>query len=254
MVKIRLSPAALKQGVKERLQKLRMWTAAFLRSKRNRLLLIPLGLLLFGALFILSINVLVQSFGRRYTCYIGDAPPAQAVIVLGAYVDQRGEPCGMLYDRIATGVDIYSKGKVKKILMSGDHSLVDYDEVNNMRRYAHSWGVPPQDIFMDHAGFCTYDSMYRARDIFKVRSAIVVTQEFHLSRAVYIARKLGIEAVGVKADRREYDVSEMIRLRNREFLACQKAFLMVNVTKPPPFFLGPAIPIDGDGRATYDDK
>lgn len=253
-MKMKYDTSKLKQEIKGRLSRLKSRTGTFLQSRKGRVLLIPVGILALSALSVFAIDTLIRNVGRRYTYSIGDAPSAQVAIVLGAYVDQKGEPCAMLYDRLVTGVELYRRGKVKKILMSGDHSLEDYDEVNSMRRRAAIWGVPPEDIFMDHAGFCTYDSMYRARDIFKVRTAIVVTQEFHLARAVYTARKLGIDAVGVEADRREYYIPEMIVLRKRELMARLKAFLMVNVTKPGPFFLGEAIPIDGDGRATCDGK
>jgi vancomycin permeability regulator SanA len=249
-----LNAGKLKKALKDAALGAKARIGRMLRSRKIRILLVPLGLLVFATLSLLIIDFLIQRTGNHYTISRWDAPPSQAAIVLGAFVDQKGEPCTMLYDRILTGVELYRSGKVQKILMSGDHSLVDYDEVNSMRHHATLWGVPAEDIFMDHAGFCTYDSMYRARDIFRVKSAIVVTQKFHLPRAVYIARKLGIDAVGVSADRREYYIPEMVLLRKREILARMKAFYMVNVTKPEPFFLGEAIPIGGDGRATCDKK
>ena len=225
-----------------------------LKSRRIKILRIPLILILVLLILSCLIYTSVGTMGRSYSFSLEEAPPSQAAIVLGAFVDDKGEPCAMLYDRIVIGVLLYRRGKVGKILMTGDHSLADYDEVNSMRRYAARWGVPPEDIFMDHAGFCTYDSMYRARDIFRVKSAIIVTQEFHLPRAIYTARKMGIEAYGVKADRREYYLPGLFLLKGREFISRLNAFLMLNVTKPKPFFLGETIPIDGDGRATCDDK
>jgi SanA protein len=156
----------------------------------------------------------------------------------------------MLADRVITGVLLYKEKKVDKLLMTGDHGLVDYDEVNAMRVYAESLGVPAEDIFMDHAGFNTYESMYRAKDVFQVDSALIVTQRYHLPRAVYIARAFGLNAYGVGADRQLYAGMEYYTFR--EALARGKAFLQVNLIRPEPRFLGAAIPIDGDGRATHD--
>jgi SanA protein len=154
----------------------------------------------------------------------------------------------MLADRLETGVELYRLGKVEKLLLSGDHGTVPYDEVNAMRTYVIERGVPPEDIFMDHSGFSTFDSMYRARDVFLVTDALVVTQDFHLPRAVYTARALGLEATGVSADRRPY--RDTGRLAVREWLARCKAFLQLQVLNSRPRFLGPTIPITGDGRAT----
>ena len=156
----------------------------------------------------------------------------------------------MLKDRVKTAVELYNSGKVSKLLMTGDNGRDDYDEVNYMRKYAESLGVPTEDIFMDHAGFNTYDSMYRARDVFNVESALIVTQEFHLSRALYIARSMGLDVKGVVADKHVY--RGLVYNEAREILARNKAFLNVSVIKPKPKFLGPTIPITGDGRATHD--
>ncbi|MCL5735701.1 MAG: YdcF family protein [Actinobacteria bacterium] len=177
-----------------------------------------------------------------------DAPHAQAAIVLGALVHADGTPSPMLADRLETAVKLYKAGKVDKLLLSGDHGRTTYDEVNAMLDYVVARGVPDEDVFTDHAGFSTYDTMYRARDVFKVHSAIVVTQGFHLPRAVYTARSLGLEATGVAADIRPY--GNEWRFAIRDWLARAKAFLDLKITRPGPRFLGPVIPIDGDGRAT----
>jgi SanA protein len=179
---------------------------------------------------------------------VAEAHSAQVAIVLGARVYGDGGLSPMLADRMQTGVDLYKAGKVDKLLLSGDHGRKDYDEVNAMLRFAVEQGVPDEDVFTDHAGFDTYDTMYRARDVFKVRSALVVTQEFHLARAVYTARSLGLEATGVSADLRPYQHERRVAMR--DWLARAKAFLDLNVTHPGPRFLGPVIPIEGDGRAT----
>ena len=156
----------------------------------------------------------------------------------------------MLADRLDTAIDLYRAGKVRKVLLSGDHGSVSYDEVNAMGRYVISRGVPATDVFMDHAGFSTYDTMYRARAVFKVTDALVVTQRFHLGRAVYTADRLGVDAIGVPADRRSY-----LRTRwntVREWAARTKAVVQVELLHSKPRFLGEALPITSDGRITQD--
>jgi len=176
------------------------------------------------------------------------APRAQAAIVLGARVYADGSPSPMLRDRLETGIALYRLGKVEKLLLSGDHGQTDYDEVNVMLDYVLARDVPTWDVFTDHAGFDTYDTMYRARDVFQVDSALIVTQEFHLARSVYTAQNLGLECVGVVADMRTY--GDEFRNRLREYLARANAILQLHITHPEPRFLGPVIPIEGDGRAT----
>ncbi len=176
------------------------------------------------------------------------APSAQVAIVLGAKVYPDGSPSPMLADRLETAVALYKQGKVRKLLLSGDHGQKTYDEVNAMLQYVLASGVPSPDVFTDHAGFSTYETMYRARDVFQVTQALVVTQRFHLARAVYTARCLGLEATGVEADLRPY--FDETRFSLREWPARMKAFLELHLTKPEPTYLGPPLPIDGDGRAT----
>ena len=177
-----------------------------------------------------------------------NAPSAQAAIVLGAHVYSDGTPSNMLADRLGVGIKLYKLGKVKKLLLSGDHGTTTYDEVNAMLKYVVARGVPTEDVFTDHAGFDTYDTMYRAVKVFQVKSALVVTQDFHLSRAVYTARTLGLDAHGVSADLHVYPGEW--RNEMREWLARGKAILQLHITHPGPRFLGPVIPIEGDGRAT----
>jgi SanA protein len=176
-------------------------------------------------------------------------PRAQAALVLGAQVKPDGRPSVMLADRIAAAADLYRAGKVDKLLLSGDHGRWAYDEVGTMRRALLAEGVPAADIFTDHAGFDTWDSAQRARDVFGVRSAIVVTQRFHMSRALYAAHRAGLEATGYPADRRAYG-GVMTRLRLRETLARVKVVADA-VTGAGPRFGGPDVPIDGDGRASW---
>lgn len=194
-------------------------------------------------------NAIVFRGGQAGVRPLSEVRQAQAAIVLGAYVFPDGRPSTMVEDRLLAALELYQADKVDKILLSGDHGTTAYDEVNAMRRFLEEKGIPPEDIFMDHAGFDTYDSMYRARDVFQVRSAVVVTQGFHLPRAVWLARRMGLDAEGVVADRWVYDGARYYAAR--EILARVKAFAEWAVQRKP-VFLGPVIPITGDGRATHD--
>ena len=171
------------------------------------------------------------------------------VLVLGCGLEADGSPSPMLHDRLQQGVALYQKEAAPKLLVSGDHGREEYDEVNAMKRFAEEQGVPSEDVFMDHAGFSTYESVYRARDIFQVRRMVIVTQEYHLSRALYIAKRLGIEAWGVPADPRTYSGQTARDLR--EILARDKDFLTC-ILKPKPTYLGKAIPVNGNGNLTND--
>ena len=135
------------------------------------------------------------------------------IVVLGCGVRPDGQPSDMLADRIAQGVALYEKGASPKLLMSGDHSRSDYDEVNTMRNVAVEAGVPADDVFMDHAGFSTYESMYRARDVFGAKRIVIVSQRYHLYRALYVAERLGLDAYGVSADLRPYAGQEAREVR-----------------------------------------
>ena len=172
-------------------------------------------------------------------------------MVLGAYVRRNGEPGSMLNDRLVKAYEIHENTAIKKVLLTGDHGQKEYDEVNAMRRFMEEKGMAKEDIFLDHAGFSTYESIYRASEIFKVHKMVIVTQEYHLPRALYIADKLGIEAVGVAAH--PYSYPGMPRYKIREYLARTKDFIMVNFLKLEPTYLGEAIPVSGDGRLSQDE-
>ena len=171
------------------------------------------------------------------------------IIVLGAGVRNDGTPSHMLEDRLLTAISLYENGAAPKIIMSGDHGTKDYDEVNVMKAFAIAHGVPSEDIFMDHAGFSTYESMYRARDIFEVKTAIVVTQKYHLYRALYLAESLGLNTYGVSSDLRTYRAQTYREAR--EILARAKDFFYA-VFKPEPTYLGDVIPVSGNGNLTND--
>lgn len=177
-----------------------------------------------------------------------DAPHAQVAIVLGAQVHPDGRMSAMLADRVNTGARLYREGKVDKVLASGDNGTATYNEVSAMRRGLLDAGVPDRDIFTDHAGFDTYSTMVRAQKVFGVRSALVVTQGFHLPRAVWLGRRAGLETFGVSSDLRRYGRAN-VRSSVREWLARPKAVQEVMVGREPRF-LGPRIPIEGDGRVS----
>lgn len=174
---------------------------------------------------------------------------ADCILVLGAGVRPNGSPSNMLEDRLLRGIELYEKGASGKLLMSGDHGRKHYDEVNVMKQFALDRGVPSEDVFMDHAGFSTYESMYRARDIFKAEKVVIVTQKYHLYRAIYAAKRLGLDAYGVASDQRVY--AGQRRRDVREVLARCKDF-GTGIFKPEPTYLGEAIPVNGDGNATND--
>lgn len=169
-------------------------------------------------------------------------------VVLGAGV-RNGKPTPMLRDRILTGISLYESGAVPKVIMSGDHGSDDYDEVNVMKNFAMDKGIPDEDIFMDHAGFSTYETLYRAKEVFEADKVIIVTQKYHLYRALYIAEKLGIEAYGVPADQEDY--AGQLKRDAREILARIKDFATC-IIKPEPTYLGDKIPVSGSGSLTND--
>ena len=170
------------------------------------------------------------------------------IVILGAGV-RGNNPSPMLEDRLITGIDLYNKGISNKIIVSGDHGKKYYDEVNVMKNYLQENGIKSENIFMDHAGFSTYDSIYRTKEIFKVKKIIIVTQEYHLYRSLYLAKKLDIEAYGVVADRREYRFQ--LKRDVREIAARAKDFIKI-IFRPEPKYLGEIIPVNGNGDVTND--
>ncbi len=173
------------------------------------------------------------------------------ILVLGCLVHADGGPSDMLHDRLQVGVDLYHLGAAPKLLMTGDHGRVDYDEVDAMKQFAVDSGIETQHIFMDHAGFSTYESMYRAKEIFGAKKIIIVTQYYHLYRAVYIANQLGLDAYGVSSDLNVY--WGQTKRDIREVLARVKDF-GTSIFKPEPTYLGETIPIWGDGNLTNDEN
>lgn len=204
-----------------------------------------------GFIFVWLINFAVKETGRGMTYGADAVPQKQAALVLGARVHEGGRLSDMFRDRVETAISLYEAGKVGKILVSGDHGRDNYDEVNAAKDYLLEKGVPAEDIFLDHAGFDTYDSVYRARDVFRAESVIIVTQAYHLPRALYIADKLGVDAAGVSADLNPYGGQEARDFRER--FAVVKAWLDV-VFRSEPRYLGDPIPVSGPSSASWDRK
>ncbi|WP_027624457.1 SanA/YdcF family protein [Clostridium lundense] len=221
-----------------------------MKNKIKRILAFIIVIAFIGTSVVFFIDFKVRTEGKKYIVNPKDVPEAEVILVLGAYVKPNGNLCDMLQDRVDVGIDLYKNNKAKKLLFSGDHGQVNYDEVNAMKKVAEKKGVKKEDIFLDHAGFSTYESMYRAKEIFKAKKIIIVTQEYHLMRAVYIARQLGLDAYGVNSDPRNY--WGIGRYKTREIAARVKDYFNVNMIKSKPKYLGDAIPVSGNGIVTHD--
>lgn len=218
------------------------------------LLIVGMGLGLLGGILVLGINLWVTGSVRKNILTEQQAAQLEGVdciIVLGCQVKNDGTPSHMLEDRLKRGVALYELKAAPKLLMSGDHGTKGYDEVDAMKRYAVEAGVPSADVFMDHAGFSTYETICRAKEIFGAQKVLIVTQQYHLYRAMYIAEAMGMEAYGVAAEYRQY--SGQFARDVREVLARVKDFGM-SIIKPDPTYLGETIPISGNGELTHDEK
>lgn len=225
-------------------------------KKKKKILLAVLGTLLvlglLGVCALFAADAHVRKTSAPYLLTPEEAAEldgVDCVLVLGCGVKPDGRPSDMLSDRLKRGIGLYEDGAAPKLLMSGDHGREDYNEVGTMKRAAVEAGVPDSDVFMDHAGFSTYESMVRARDVFCVKKVVIVSQEYHLYRAVYTARALGLDAYGVSADYHVYRGQTVRDLR--EILARAKDVL-TSVLRPKPTYLGDPIPITGDGNLTND--
>ncbi len=203
---------------------------------------------LFAVAAVLAVAYLSVQIRTKPYIYssVESVPATEVAMVLGASVLPHEELSGVLQDRVDRAIELYRAGKVSKILMTGDNSTVAHNEVEPVRRYLLAAGIAPEDIFLDHAGFDTYSSMYRARDVFGVTSVTIVTQPFHLPRAVYIARALGLQAVGVEAGSGGAYAYNTLR----EAPASIKAQLDLLFYRVPKY-LGPQFPITGTGTTTW---
>ena len=190
--------------------------------------------------------------GVRMKKYIysnhSELPGTYTALVPGALVHKNGKPSDVLEDRLLKAAELYEKGIVKRVLLSGDHGSKKYNEVGHMRKYLVSKGVKSNDIFLDHAGFNTYNTIVRAKKIFRVTNVIIVTQDFHLPRSLYIARKCDMDAYGYRADMNRYPGIKYYKFR--EYFARIKSFFEV-LFHLKPRYLGTEVPITGDSKLSW---
>ncbi len=220
-----------------------------MKRKYKAVIFVVLGIVLLIGIAAVSLSVYMVKATEK-NIFTADTfkndEKADCILILGAGVKD-GRPKPMLRDRLLTGIELYKSGAAEKIIMSGDHGRADYDEVNVMRAFALEQGVSAEDIFLDHAGFSTYDSVYRAKNIFGAENIIIVSQKYHLYRALYISEKLDVKAAGVSANLNTYggqlkrDIREIIA-RDKDFFKC--------IVKPEAEIMGDKIPLDGDGSIT----
>jgi len=209
------------------------------------IIFVILTVTIFGINFFIKSSTKKQILTEKQASNLEDI---DCILVLGAGI-WGNRPSHMLEDRILTAISLYQNNISTKIIMSGDHGREEYDEVNIMKDFAIENGIPSENIFMDHAGFSSYESIYRAKEIFQAKKIIIVTQEYHLYRSLHIANQLGIEAYGVGADPRQYagqtyrEIREILA-RNKDFVKC--------IFKPKPTYLGETIPVSGSGDVTND--
>lgn len=217
--------------------------------KKVIIIFIILGII--SSLIVFGINTYVKVFSKPNIVeeIYDNNKEIDAIVVLGCQVREDGSLSLMLKDRLDKAIELYKNNLSSKIIVSGDHGTKEYDEVNAMKKYLIENDIKSEDIFMDHAGFSTYETMYRAKYIFEAKKVVVVTQEYHLYRAVYIGNKLGIETYGVPAKKIDYygqtgrDIREILA-RNKDFIKC--------IFKPEPTYLGDTIPVSGNGDITND--
>ena len=221
------------------------------KRKINRMIKIMIIGIIILMIAIFSLNIYVVNSTKNEIVKeenVSNIEGVDCILILGAGI-WGDKPSPMLEDRLKEGIVLYKQGTTKKIIMSGDHSREDYDEVKIMKEYAESEGVPSEDIFMDHAGFSSYDSVYRAKEIFGVQKMIIVTQKYHLYRSLYIAKKLGIEAYGIESNLRTYPGQVFREIR--EILARDKDYFKC-IMKPEASIMGEKISLDGSGDITND--
>jgi|GEM_PF-498141 len=200
----------------------------------------------------IAINVFIIAYASQYIVTAEEAKSldADCAISLGALV--RGDSLSpVLEDRTQGAINLYESGAARKVLFSGDHGRENYDEVNAMRKFAEKQDVPSEDVFLDHAGFSTYETMYRAKNVFCADKVIISTQKFHMARSIFLARMMGIEAYGVTCDVQDYGGS-VLRDNSRESLARVKDFF-TGIFQSKPAFTGDEYPISGSGVVTHDE-
>ena len=215
--------------------------------KYGIIVIVVLIVLIFGINFYVRLSTKKQIIKESEYSKLSDI---DCIIILGAGI-WGDKPSPMLEDRLLEGINLYRNNISDKIIVSGDHGRKEHDEVNIMKNYLIEKGIPSENVFMDHAGFSTYESIYRAKEIFQAKKMVIVTQKYHLYRALYIAKKLGIESYGVGSDPRQYvgatnrEIREIFA-RDKDFIKC--------IFKPKPTYLGDTIPVSGNGDVTNDGK
>ena len=223
----------------------------FDRAKTLKLIKIITVTVLLASIFAVAVaNIIVIASANPYIVSFDEAAALgdiDCIIVLGAGLKADGSPSNLLYERILCGAELYLANASERLLLSGDHSRADYNEVGAMKSYMLERDIEAGAVFTDHAGFDTYDTMYRAKEIFKAKRVIIVTQGFHLSRAVFIANALGLDAYGVDCDTGRYGRNIKNDLRE---IAARPKYLLDAIFKPEPKYLGEAIPIWEDASAT----
>ena len=213
--------------------------------KYGIIVIVVLIVLIFGINFYVRLSTKKQIIKESEYSKLSDI---DCIIILGAGI-WGDKPSPMLEDRLLEGINLYRNNISDKIIVSGDHGRKEHDEVNIMKNYLIEKGIPSENVFMDHAGFSTYESIYRAKEIFQAKKMVIVTQKYHLYRALYIAKKLGIESYGVGSDPRQYvgatnrEIREIFA-RDKDFIKC--------IFKPKPTYLGDTIPVSGNGDVTND--
>jgi SanA protein len=244
LVQVAVVSVSRVQGLKRKLTyPLRRW------PRLSKVALVGAGLAALLALLVAAANVYVLVEGEDSTSSIAEVPKTEVAIVPGALVKPDGEMSAMLGDRVKQAARLWRAKKVEKILVSGDHGTWKYDEPDTMRQALVKRGVPPRDVFEDHAGFDTWQTMVRARSIFGVRHAVVVTQGFHKPRALFLADHAGIDATGLTADLHTWGYQGR-KSEVREVFSRVKA--IADVTLDTPAMAGPKIPIaTADGRESW---
>ncbi len=213
----------------------------------KKMFFIILAIAVFCTVSMVIIYNYIESVGEQLTIDIDEVGEADCILVLGAGI-VGNRPSLSLANRLDRAVEVYENSSITKIIVSGDHGKKNYDEVNVMRDYLIECGISKENIFMDHAGFSTYESIYRARDVFDVKSAVIVTQKLHLARALYIAAALGVEGKGIAAQ--NSTTASTLQQRIREYPARFKAFIQCTILHSKPKYLGEVIPISGSGEIT----
>lgn len=218
-----------------------------------RIMMCCIVLSLVGVFSVFLINAYMKYSCEKKIINIEEAKELEdvdCILVLGCYVINDGNPSSMLADRLDTGIELYGQKVAGKIIMSGDHGKKEYNEVATMKKYAVDNGVLTEDVFMDHAGFSTYESIYRAKEIFGADNIVIVSQKYHLYRAVHIAKSLGMTVHGVACVDNEYPGQDERDIR--EVLARVKDF-GTSIIKPKPKYLGENISLQGTGDVTNDE-